>query len=158
MSSMLPVSLTLARRYIVTVDPVLMCHHNYQVALDSGYHQVAQVWQVVGQVLLAAKEIGEGGDRGPWSVCPLGQPLITSLLQHHIRCRDFQTVAMIICALTQQTKHKRKVVPVDCAVEPSNQEKDKFWFLKSSGLLGSGQGDSPYHTCLLYTSPSPRDS
>ena len=142
-SSMLPVSRDLAQGYIVTRDPSIMCQHNSSVAQECGHQELGQVWQVVGQVILAAREIGEGGAGGPWSVCPLGQPLISSLINHHIQCRDFQTVALIICALTSQTRIKRRTVStVESAVELSNNQ-DKFWFLKT-GVMN--QSDSPYHT------------
>ena len=61
-------------------------------------------------------------------------------------CNDFQTVAMLVCALTGQTKLKKKAV-IENAQEPEqNKEKDKFWFLKSGAGLMTSQGDSPYHT------------
>jgi hypothetical protein len=82
------------------------------------------------QVAVAAGEVGEESDAGPWAVCPMGRPLLASLLQHHLQCRDFQTVALLVCAFTHQTKTK----PLSPATSPPAalplHIRDKFWFLK----------------------------
>ena len=84
----------------------------------------------------------------------MGKPLISSLIKHHADCRDFQTIAMLVCALTEKTKVKKKIL-VEKAIEPDHHNKDKYWFLKSGALTGgtgnpnllsAGVGDSPYHT------------
>ena len=87
--------------------------------------------------------------------CPMGKPLISSIIKHHVDCKDFQTVAMLVCALTEKTKVKKNVI-VENAVELDQPGKGKYWFLKSgaltggggghSNLLSAGVGDSPYHT------------
>ena len=86
--------------------------------------------------------------------CPMGKPLISSIIKHHVDCKDFQTVAMLVCALTEKTKAKRNIM-VENAVELDHPSKDKYWFLKSGALTGgggnpnllsAGVGDSPYHT------------
>ena len=45
---------------------------------------------------------------------------------------DFQTLDILLCALTKQTRTVRKAVIVT-GMEPehANVERDKFWFLKS---------------------------
>ena len=66
-SAMLPVRQDLALHYTVTSDPVLMCGHNYEVALEYGNTELAHIWQLVGQVIAAAREVGNNPETGPWS-------------------------------------------------------------------------------------------
>ena len=143
-SSMLPVSKELAGLYLVdSVDPLAMCQHNSALAARLGRGELSQVWAMVGQVLAAAQHLqGLQGDCAAWSFSPLGKPLISSLLTHLATSRDFQTVALLVVALTFPTR------PAARAKEPEEREarsRDKFWFLKS-GVLPAGAGDSPYHT------------
>ena len=84
-----------------------------QAALEVECHEVAYIWQLLGQVLSAAQEIGDDQAEGPWSSGPLGQSLVSSLLNHQVLCNDFQSVAMMICALTEQTK---VVTPTNCRI------------------------------------------
>ena len=129
-SPMLPISRELAAGYKVIEDPMAMCLHNSGVAAALGRAELAQIWQVAGQVAAAAEEVGEENDRGPWAHCPMGRPLLSSLLKHHLQCRDFQTVAMLVCAFTQQTSNN-DLSPVASPQEPpTHPAKDKFWFLK----------------------------
>ena len=131
-SSVLPVSKELAQVYRVdSRDPVAMCHHNRDAALRLGRPEVGQVWEVCGQVVQAATLLDT------WSLTPLGRPLISSLLEHQAQCRDFQTVAMLVCALTAPTRPRRKRPEQRPEQRP---EREKFWF------LSGGAGDSPYHT------------
>jgi len=154
-SPMLPISRPLAEKYRVLDDPVEMCNHNSKVAAELDFAELAQIWQLCGQVVGAASEGDDDGDWGPWRCCPLGKPLISSIIKHHVDCRDFQTVAMLVCALTEKTKVKKNVI-VENAVELDHPGRGKYWFLKSgaltggggghSNLLSAGVGDSPYHT------------
>ena len=66
-SAMLPVRRDLAARYIVTSDPLVMCERNAEVAAEVGAVHLAQVWQVVAQVVSAAKTMEELPDAAPWS-------------------------------------------------------------------------------------------
>ena len=140
-SSMLPVSKELAALYRVdSSDPVAMCDHNSGLAARLARPELSQVWALVGQVLSAAQQLEAAeGDSAAWSFSPLGRPLISSLLAHQARSRDFQTVAMLVVALTSPTRAPARLEPDQKA------GRDKFWFLKS-GLLSGGAGDSPYHT------------
>ena len=67
-SAMLPVSRDLAEHYIVDNNPHLMCERNHAVAMEFGNMELAQIWQMVGQVLIAAKELGDSPETGPWSL------------------------------------------------------------------------------------------
>ena len=148
-SKMLPISKELAARYVVLEDPVAMCKANAEVADELGNSELARIWQLASQVASAAAEIGEENEQGGWANCPMGRPLLSSLLSHHLQCKDFQTVALLICAFTKQTIMKPQT-PLKSPQEPLPQlVKDKFWFLKSGALTGTtpgGLGDSPYHT------------
>ena len=66
-SAMLPVRRDLAARYIVTSDPLVMCERNAAVAAEAGAGHLTQVWQVVAQVVIAAKTMEEVPDAAPWS-------------------------------------------------------------------------------------------
>ena len=66
-SAMLPVRRDLAARYIVTSDPLVMCERNAAVAAEAGAGHLAQVWQVVAQVVTAAQTMEELPDAAPWS-------------------------------------------------------------------------------------------
>ena len=137
-SSMLPVSRALAEHYTMDdSDPVAMCEQNSAVAVRLGRGEVGQAWALCGQVLQAAA-LQDG-----WSLSPLGRPLISSILDHQANSRDFQTVAMLVCALTKPTVPRRKE-------EDPRAGREKFWFLKS-GALTPGAGDSPYHTVHTHT-------
>ena len=145
-SSMLPVSKELARLYRVSSDDgVGMCQYNRAVAERLGRADLSQVWAVVGQVLAAAQHLQEEeGDCKAWSFSPLGKPLISSLLAHQARSRDFQTVALLVVALTFPTRPAARQEP-----EQRDKARDKFWFLKSGVLSAGGAGgagESPYHT------------
>ena len=148
-SKMLPISRELAARYVVLEDPVAMCKANAEVADELGNSELARIWQLASQVASAAGEIGEENEQGGWANCPMGRPLLKSLLSHHLQCKDFQTVALLICAFTKQTIMKPPT-PLKSPQEPLPQlARDKFWFLKSGALTGTtpgGLGDSPYHT------------
>lgn len=148
-SKMLPISRELAARYVVLEDPVAMCKANSEAADELGNPELARIWQLASKVALAASEIGEKNEKGAWAHCPMGRPLLSSLLSHHLQCKDFQTVALLVCAFTKQTMMKAQS-PLKSPQEPLPQlPKDKFWFLKSGALTGTtpgGVGDSPYHT------------
>jgi len=123
---------------------------NAEVADEFGNSELARIWQLASQVASAAAVIGEESEEGGgWANCPMGKPLLSSLLSHHLQCKDFQTVALLICAFTKQTMMKPQT-PLKSPQEPLPQlAKDKFWFLKSGALTGTtpgGLGDSPYHT------------
>ena len=137
-SSMLPVSRELARLYRVdSADPLGMCEHNSALAARLGRPELSQVWAVVGQVLSAAQQLEAAeGDSAAWSFSPLGKPLISSLLAHQARSRDFQTVALLVVALTSPTRPREQREQR----EQRERGREKFWLLKS------GAGDSPYHT------------
>ena len=66
-SAMLPVRQDLAARYIVTADPRVMCDRNAEVAAEVGAPHLAQVWQVVAQVVSAAMTMEELPDSASWS-------------------------------------------------------------------------------------------
>ena len=80
--------------------------------------------------------------------CPFGAPLISSLIRHHAECNDFQTVAMLVCALTTPTAPRAE----QAASRPGQQRPpgpgaaDKFWFLKAGSSAAAAATDSPYHT------------
>ena len=149
-SKMLPISKELAARYVVLEDPVAMCRTNSEVADELGNPELARIWQLASHVAAAASEVGDDNEQGPWAHCPMGRPLLSSLLNHHLQCKDFQTVALLVCAFTKQTMMKPQT-PLKSPQEPLPplHPKDKFWFLKSGALTGGtpvGLGDSPYHT------------
>ena len=75
-----------------------------------------------GQVLEA------GAQSDTWSRTPLGQPLISSLLEHQAQSRDFQTVAMLVCALTAPTTSTRRE-------EEERPERGPFWLLTGVILI-----------------------
>ena len=65
-SPMLPISRPLAEKYRVLDDPVEMCTHNSKVAAELDFAELAQIWQLCGQVVGAASEGDDDGDWGPW--------------------------------------------------------------------------------------------
>ena len=65
-SPMLPISRHLAEKYRVLDDPVEMCRHNSRVASELNHTELAQIWQLCGQVVDAANQVDESGDWGPW--------------------------------------------------------------------------------------------
>ena len=117
-----------------------MCHHNAAVAAELGRLELAGIWQLAAQarpqpchphqVAVAAGEVGEESEAGPWASCPMGRPLLASLLQHHLECRDFQTVALLVCAFTHQTKTKALSPATSPPAALPLHTRDKFWFLK----------------------------
>ena len=66
-SPMLPISRLLGEKYRVLDDPVEMCNHNSRVASELNQTELAQIWQLCGQVVDAASQVDESGDWGPWS-------------------------------------------------------------------------------------------
>ena len=66
-SPMLPISRPLAEKYQVLDDPVEMCNFNSRVAADLNHAELAQIWQLCGQVLSAASQVDDAEDWGPWS-------------------------------------------------------------------------------------------
>ena len=77
-----------------------MCKANSEAADELGNPELARIWQLASKVALAASEIGEKNEKGAWAHCPMGRPLLSSLLSHHLQCKDFQTVALLVCAFT----------------------------------------------------------
>ena len=69
-----------------------------------------------------------GAQSDSWSRTPLGQPLISSLLEHQAQSRDFQTVAMLVCALTAPTTSTRRE-------EEERPERGQFWLLTGVILI-----------------------
>ena len=85
---------------MVLEDPVAMCKANSEAADELGNPELARIWQLASKGALAASEIGEKNEKGAWAHCPMGRPLLSSLLSHHLQCKDFQTVALLVCAFT----------------------------------------------------------
>ena len=65
-SPMLPISRPLAEKYRVLDNPVEMCNHNSRVASELNNMELAQIWQLCGQVVDAASQVDGSGDWGPW--------------------------------------------------------------------------------------------
>ena len=83
-----------------------ICSHNAQLAASAHRQDLVQTWGILSGVtaeierlLTISGEGGGGGSRGNWHAHPFGRLLVTQILEHYMRLRDLQTVAMIVAVL-----------------------------------------------------------
>merc|ERR1712223_2225748 len=104
-SKLFPWDRELASKYTVwKTDPVKACKDNFKFARDSRRLDLAKIWKICRQVA----QLKTTSERFsiPWSLHPLGKPLLKSVIDHCINSGDFQTSAAILCCFwTTAQKH-----------------------------------------------------
>eukprot|EP00658_Telonema_sp_P-2_P030729 TRINITY_DN23154_c0_g1_i4.p1 TRINITY_DN23154_c0_g1~~TRINITY_DN23154_c0_g1_i4.p1 ORF type:complete len:510 (-),score=113.64 TRINITY_DN23154_c0_g1_i4:184-1713(-) len=79
-----------------------VCHHNEKQALLVGRPDLVQLWKAVAIVSdQVGSEVGNlGGSRTRWLHHPFGASLMGRFIEHYIRCRDLQTLAVLTTVLS----------------------------------------------------------
>ncbi|KAI9557296.1 hypothetical protein GHT06_017122 [Daphnia sinensis] len=138
-SGLMPLQLELAERYVFSdTDTVWMCNQNAAIAAQFGRKDLAYIWSL--SALLATPTlVNENRTQDletPWAQSPFGRKLLHAIIDHYVKLRDIQTVAMLCCAFgykcESQDVFRRKTT------RSESGSRNLRWGLKP--------GDSPYHT------------
>jgi len=127
-SGLLPLQLELAERYVDT-DIQWMCNQNAAVAAQFGRKDLEKVWSL-GSLLAVPSLITDDVNKDidtPWAQNPFGRKLLHAIIEHYVKQRDIQTVAMLCCAF-------------GCKGDSQDL------FRRKSRSENGSPGESPYHT------------
>ncbi|XP_059350855.1 GATOR complex protein WDR59-like isoform X2 [Daphnia carinata] len=138
-SGLMPLQLELAERYVFSdTDTVWMCNQNAAVASQFGRKDLAYIWSL-GALLATPTLVNDNRSQDletPWAQNPFGRKLLHAIIDHYVKLRDIQTVAMLCCAFgykcESQDVFRRKTT------RSESGSRNLRWGLKP--------GDSPYHT------------
>ncbi|XP_046440628.1 GATOR complex protein WDR59-like isoform X2 [Daphnia pulex] len=138
-SGLMPQQLELAERYVFSdTDTAWMCNQNAAVAAQFGRKDLTYIWSL-GALLATPTLIHENNTNDldtPWAQNPFGRKLLHAIIDHYVKLRDIQTVAMLCCAFgykcDSQETFRRKTT------RSESGSRNLRWGLKP--------GESPYHT------------
>ncbi|KAI9550538.1 hypothetical protein GHT06_005241 [Daphnia sinensis] len=130
-SGLMPLQLELAERYVFSdTDTVWMCNQNAAIAAQFGRKDLAYIWSL--SALLATPTlVNENRTQDletPWAQSPFGRKLLHAIIDHYVKLRDIQTVAMLCCAFGYKC------------------ESQDVFRRKTTRSESGSPGDSPYHT------------